>query len=164
VRDEAIALGDEIQAIFTAPFALEELDIALTGACGFALFPSSAAEPDELVRLADAALYRAKAIGRGGVAVFDAAAEHDAAIDRAAFKDALRRAVAESKIGLVFQPIVDLRTCRISGFEALARWNDPKLGPIAPSVFIPVAEQIGVIDELAGLTARGGQDRRPMAE
>jgi hypothetical protein len=74
-RDDAIALGEEIQAIFAKPFAVEGLDIRLTGACGFALFPSSATEPDELVRFADAALYRAKAVGPGGVAVFDASAE-----------------------------------------------------------------------------------------
>jgi diguanylate cyclase (GGDEF)-like protein len=78
-RDQAIALGKEIQAIFAAPFAVEGLDIALTSACGFALFPFSAAEPDDLVRLADAALYRAKAIGHGGVAVFEATAERDGA-------------------------------------------------------------------------------------
>jgi diguanylate cyclase (GGDEF)-like protein len=94
-HDEAIALGEEIQAIFTAPFAVDGRDIALTGACGFALFPASAAEPDELVRMADAALYRAKAIGRGGVAVF-AAAENDT-VARAALEDVLRRAAAESK-------------------------------------------------------------------
>jgi diguanylate cyclase (GGDEF)-like protein len=147
-RAEAITLGDEIQAIFAAPFAVDGLDIALTGACGFALFPHSAAELDELVRLADAALYRAKAIGRGGVAVYDATAESDA-VGRAALEDALRQAVAESKIDVVFQPIVDLKSGRISGFESLARWDDAVLGPIAPSVFIPVAEQVGVIDELS---------------
>lgn len=65
--------------MFAAPFALEALNIRLTGACGFALFPSSATEPDALVRLADAALYRAKAAGSGGVAVFDASAEGKAA-------------------------------------------------------------------------------------
>ena len=97
-RDEATALGDEIQAVFATPFAVDGLHIALTGACGFALFPSSAAEPDDLVRLADAALYRAKAMGRGGGVVFDATAEDDDA-GRAALEEALRRAVAESKIG-----------------------------------------------------------------
>jgi diguanylate cyclase (GGDEF)-like protein len=93
--EEAIALGEEIQAIFTAPFVVDGCDITLTGACGFALFPDSAAEPDELVRMADAALYRAKAIGRGGVAVFSTA-ENDAAA-RGALKDVLRRAAAEPK-------------------------------------------------------------------
>jgi diguanylate cyclase (GGDEF)-like protein len=146
-RDEAIAFGVEIQAMFATPFAVEAFVIPLTSACGFALFPSSAAEPDELVRLADAALYRAKACGPGGVAVFHVAAESDA-VGRATLEDALRRAVAELQIGVFFEPIVDLTTGRISGFEALARWNDATLGAIAPSVFLPVAERIGVIDEL----------------
>ncbi len=78
-RDPAIALGGEIQAIFASPFSVGGLDVALTGACGFALFPVSSAEPDDLVRLADAALYRAKATGRGGIAVFDPMAERDGA-------------------------------------------------------------------------------------
>jgi diguanylate cyclase (GGDEF)-like protein len=78
-RDEAIAFGAEIQAMFATPFSVEAFVIPLTGACGFALFPSSAAEADALVRLADAALYRAKAVGPGGVAVFDARAESKAA-------------------------------------------------------------------------------------
>jgi diguanylate cyclase (GGDEF)-like protein len=141
-RDQARAFGDEIQAIFATPFVVNGLDIALTGACGFALFPSSAAEPDELVRLADAALYRAKATGRGGVAVFDPAGENDA-VGRAPLDDALRRAVAESKIGVVLQPIVALTTGRISGFESLARWNHGALGQIAPPAFVPAAVQIG---------------------
>ena len=70
-RDGAVALGEEIQSIFAAPFVVRSLSIRLTCACGFALFPSSAVEPGELVRLADAALYRAKAAGPGGAAVFD---------------------------------------------------------------------------------------------
>jgi predicted signal transduction protein with EAL and GGDEF domain len=94
------------------------------------------------VRLADAALYRAKAIGRGGVAVFDPAAENDA-VGRAAPEDAACRAVAESKIGVVFQPIVALATGRIGGFDSLAHWNGAALGQIAPSAFVPVAGQIG---------------------
>jgi predicted signal transduction protein with EAL and GGDEF domain len=100
------------------------------------------------VRLADAALYRAKAIGRGGVAVFDRKAKSDV-VGCAPPEDALRRAVAESKIGVVFQPIVALTTGRISGFEALAHLNEAAFEPIAPSVFIPVANQIGVVDKLS---------------
>jgi len=154
-RAEAIALGDEIQAIFATPFAVGGLHIALTGACGFALFPSSAAEPDGLVRLADAALYRAKAMGRSGVTVHDATAENDP-VGHAATEDVLRRAVAEWKIDVVFQPIFDLKTGRTRGFETLARWDDAARGPIAPSVFIPIAEQVDVIDELSQQLLREG--------
>ncbi len=94
-RDEAIALGEEIQAIFATRFDGSPFGVRLSCACGFALFPMSAAEPDELVRLADAALYRAKAGGPGGAAVFDARVGGTAA-SKDAFEDALRRAAAES--------------------------------------------------------------------
>ncbi len=93
-RDEAVALGQEIQAIFATPFEAPPLGIRLTCACGFALFPSTAAEPDELVRLADAALYRAKASGPGGAAAFDTRAGRRAA-SGAAFEDTVRCALDE---------------------------------------------------------------------
>jgi diguanylate cyclase (GGDEF)-like protein len=104
-RDEAIALGEQIQAIFTTRFDVSPLGARLTCACGFALFPMSAAEPDELVRLADAALYRAKASGRGGAAVFDPRAGRTAA-SRDAFEGALRRVAAAEGAG-AFGPVVD---------------------------------------------------------
>jgi predicted signal transduction protein with EAL and GGDEF domain len=111
-RDEAIALGDEIQVIFATPFAVDGLEISLTGACGFALFPSCASEPDELVRLADAALYRAKAIGRGGVAVIDATVENQAG-DLAKVENALRQALAGSKVGeAIVAEIIERRRSR----------------------------------------------------
>jgi diguanylate cyclase (GGDEF)-like protein len=102
-RDEAVALGEEIQTIFATPFAVQPLGLRLTCACGFALFPSSAADLGELVRVADAALYRAKAIGSGGAAVLDARARGKGA-GGAARAEALRRAVAEPEIDVHFQP------------------------------------------------------------
>jgi diguanylate cyclase (GGDEF)-like protein len=107
-RDEAVALGQEIQAIFATPLAVQPLGLRLTCACGFALFPSCAAEPGELMRLADAALYRAKASGPGGAAVFDDRTGR--APDRGpAFEDAFRRAVAQSEV-VGLRPIVDFAT------------------------------------------------------
>jgi diguanylate cyclase (GGDEF)-like protein len=103
-RDEAVALGEEIQTIFAAPFDAPPL-VRLTCAYGFALFPSSAAEPGELVRLADAALYRPKGGGPGGAALFDARASR-----AAAFEDAFRRAAAEPEGVVPFRPIVDFAT------------------------------------------------------
>jgi diguanylate cyclase (GGDEF)-like protein len=101
-RDEAVALGKEIQAIFATPFEMSPLGIRLTCACGFALFPSSATEPDELVRLADAALYRAKAGGPGNAGVFDAGAGRTAALE-----NDLRRAIDGSEGA---RPFVDFAT------------------------------------------------------
>ncbi len=145
---DALAFGQDLMAVFAAPFVVEQLTIHLHGTAGFALFPASADRADELIRLADVALYRAKGSGRGGVGVFDRSDER-AAIARATLEQALHRAVAEDAIRVFFQPIVDLATGRVRGFELLARWTDPRLGAIEPSVFIPVAEQIGLIDELS---------------
>ena len=102
-RDEAVALGQEIQAIFATPFEAPPLGIRLTCACGFALFPSTAAEPDELVRLADAALYRAKASGLGDAAMFETRAGRTAARG-AVFENDLRRAIDVSESA---GPVVD---------------------------------------------------------
>jgi diguanylate cyclase (GGDEF)-like protein len=107
-RDEAIALGQEIKAIFAARFDVSPLVVRLTCACGFALFPSSAAEPDELVRLADAALYRAKAAGPGHVAVFDARAGRTAG--GGAFEDVLSRASGRSEGAVRFGPLAEYAT------------------------------------------------------
>ena len=108
-HDEAVALGQEIQTIFATLFDVSPLGVRLTCACGFALFPASAAEPGELVRLADVALYRAKASGPGGAAVLDARAGR-AAPCGADFEDAFRRAVAESEVAVPFRPIVGFAT------------------------------------------------------
>ena len=101
---EAIALGEEIQRMFAAPFAVESLSVHLTCACGFALFPLCAGEQGELVRQADAALYRAKASGRAS------AAELHPRARSAAIEKALPRAVVEPKIGAAFAQIADFAT------------------------------------------------------
>jgi diguanylate cyclase (GGDEF)-like protein len=107
-RGDAVALGEEIQSIFATPFAVQPLGVRLSCACGFALFPSSASEPGELVRVADAALYRAKAMGGGGVAAFDARAGR--AAGGGAIEDAFRRALAEAEIGVSVRPIAEFAT------------------------------------------------------
>jgi diguanylate cyclase (GGDEF)-like protein len=136
-RDSAIALGEQIRSIFATPFAVQSLSIPLTSACGFALFPSSAAEPSELVRLADAALYRAKAIGPGNVAVFDPRGGRSADCGTA-LKNAFRGAPESN--GVSSRPFVAFTAGRIRTLEQPAKHHDPSLMP-----FIPVPEGIRVI-------------------
>ena len=107
-HDAAIALGQEIQAIFATRLDVSPIGVRLSCACGFALFPSSAVEPDELVRLADAALYRAKGAGPGQVAVFDAKAGRTAG--EGAFEDVLSRASGGPGGALRFGPVVEYAT------------------------------------------------------
>ncbi len=145
---DALALARDLKSVFAAPFVVDQLTVHLQCASGFALFPASADQADELIRLADVALYRAKANGRGGFCVYDKNDEK-AARSRAELEQALHRAVANDEIAVFFQPIVDLATGRVSGFESLARWTDARLGAIEPSIFIPAAERIGLIDQLS---------------
>jgi predicted signal transduction protein with EAL and GGDEF domain len=105
----------------------------LTCACGFALFPSSAAAPGELVRAADAALYRAKAMGGADVAVVD---ERAGAEGASALQEALRRAVREAESDL--RPSSDLTTGRMVGLQSGAHCDDATPAPVAPPASIPV--------------------------
>ncbi|WP_062202009.1 sensor domain-containing protein [Demequina salsinemoris] len=102
---------------------------------------------ETLLRNADLAMYQAKARGRGRHATYEPGM-HEGAVEQFRLAEALQRAVAAGEIALAFQPIVDLRSGEVAGIEALGRWSDPELGYVPPSVFIPVAEQAGLIHEL----------------
>lgn len=141
-RDGADALGDQMRALFATPFVVHSLSIPLTSACGFALFPLSAAEPSELVRLADAALYRAKAIGPGNAAVLDPKAGRSPAFGTAS-EEAFDRAAELD--GVSCKPFVAFTTDRIRGSEQALRLHDFLLTPIASPAFIRIPERIRVI-------------------
>jgi diguanylate cyclase (GGDEF)-like protein len=102
---------------------------------------------EDIIRNADTAMYRAKALGRDRTETFHPAMRSDA-LRRLEIEDALRAAVEGHSIDVAYQPIVDLTTGAIVGFEALARWTHPHLGPVAPDVFIPAAEKLGLIGQL----------------
>ncbi|WP_052731876.1 putative bifunctional diguanylate cyclase/phosphodiesterase [Devosia geojensis] len=102
---------------------------------------------DTLMIKADLALYTAKAGGKGQIVEFHESMDTEYRL-RQRLKADLKQAIAEGGLHLVYQPIVDLRQNRVIGCEALARWNHPELGPIAPATFIPVAEETGLISDL----------------
>jgi diguanylate cyclase (GGDEF)-like protein/PAS domain S-box-containing protein len=111
---------------------------------GIALAPTDGNEPDQLLRNADMALYRAKAEGRGRHHFFQP--EMDAQMQaRHSVEVDLRKALLNGEFELYYQPLVDLATTTVSGFEALIRWNHPERGLVVPDKFIPVAEEIGLI-------------------
>jgi diguanylate cyclase (GGDEF)-like protein/PAS domain S-box-containing protein len=111
---------------------------------GIAIAPTDGREPDQLLRNADMALYRAKSEGRGTYHFFQP--EMDAQMQaRHSLELDLRKALLAGEFELCYQPLVDLDGDRVSGFEALVRWNHPQRGVIGPSDFIPVAEEIGLI-------------------
>ncbi len=120
---------------------------------GIAVAPGDGILPEVLLRNADTALYRAKAEGRGTWRFFDPGM--DASIRaRHAMGCALREALGNEEFGIRYQPIYDLRCDRVCGFEALLRWSSPTLGEVPPAEFVPVAEELGLMDAIGGWVLR----------
>ncbi|MFQ5992930.1 MAG: putative bifunctional diguanylate cyclase/phosphodiesterase, partial [Nitrospiraceae bacterium] len=141
---EATFVTDRIQKTLTLPFNLDGHEVFTTASIGIALSSTRYDRPEDLLRNADTAMYRAKAHGRACHEVFDRAM-HDHAVARLQLETDLRRAIERKELQLHYQPIVLLESGRIAGFEALVRWRHSHRGSVAPVEFIPVAEETGLI-------------------
>lgn len=146
-RDAAVhnvkKFGAAIHAALTRPYQLSGEQLEVTPSLGAALFCSVKDDPEELVKQADIALYRAKASGRNQLCFFDPLLQTEA-ITRARLVRDLRQALDNDEFSVLYQPIVDAQQ-RIQGVEALLRWFHPDHGAVPPDVFIPLAEKAGLI-------------------
>jgi diguanylate cyclase (GGDEF)-like protein/PAS domain S-box-containing protein len=142
----AIAMAERIAAVFTRPFVLETNEYFVTTSIGIAL-ASGAERPQDLIRDADAAMYRAKERGRARYELFDEIMRARA-ISRLRTENDLRRAIERDELALAYQPVVALSDLKMIGVEALLRWDHPRRGPIPPDEFIRVAEENGLIDRI----------------
>jgi len=125
----------------------EGREYRLSGCCGLAVGNPAESTASEILKRADLALYEAKQAGPGEVAVFTPFMESKNA-RRLRLERALRDPLTHADIDLVYQPIFDLGSMQVRSYEALARWEHPELGPISPAEFIPLAEQINVVEEI----------------
>jgi len=141
-HDDAAAAARRIQSVLSSPFRLARFEVGLECAIGCAIIGDDSGSGEELVRNAQFALKRAKTTGRVEV---HHAGEAACARYKLDLETELRRAIDMGDLRLAYQPIVDLGSNRISGFEALARWAHPVRGNIDPAEFIPVAEEAGLI-------------------
>lgn len=152
-EEAARARAQMLTEILSAPYDVGDRTARLSASVGCSLFYSREESTETLVSKAETALYQAKRSGRGKVVVY--AREMEEAAKRVTrIEQALRRAVAAGEVEPHFQPIVHLRTRQVVGFETLARWTDPDLGFVPPSVFIPIAEERGIIGPLSQLVLR----------
>jgi diguanylate cyclase (GGDEF)-like protein len=152
--DPARTAGQFIRAL-GEPFIIDEARIEIGATIGIARCPQDGATADRLLRAADVAMYEAKRAGRGGYRFFHA--EMDARLrERTVIEADLRAAIEGGEIEAYFQPVISLTTSAITGFEALARWNHPTRGLLPPDLFIPIAEDLGLIDELSYGILRSG--------
>jgi len=142
--DDALIVADRLLTTLAEPYGLAGYQVYCTASIGVVTSAQSHATAEETLRDADAAMYEAKAAGKGRYVLFDRAM-HTAAKHRLRTDSELRVAIANEQLFLMYQPIVSLETGRATGFEALVRWNHPERGLIMPGDFLPVAEETGLI-------------------
>jgi diguanylate cyclase (GGDEF)-like protein len=141
---EAGGLAKRVLEVMSAPFDFDGQQMAVTTSIGIAIAPTDGTDPDQLMKNADLALYRAKSEGRETYRFFEAEMDRRAQVRRALESD-LRAALLTGALELHYQPFIDLERDEVSGFEALLRWNHPERGAVSPAEFVPIAEETGLI-------------------
>jgi EAL domain-containing protein (putative c-di-GMP-specific phosphodiesterase class I) len=136
-----------VRKTLRAPITFNDREIFLTASIGLALSDTQTHRTEELVKDAELAMYHAKRIGGDRIEVFKPAMRARKT-DRLTLESELRRALEREEITILYQPIVRLEDRTVAGFEALARWDHPKMGRMSPSEFINIAEEIGLIVDL----------------
>lgn len=141
---DAGRVAERIEEALSFPINLGGAEITTSASMGIVTSSMSQEQPEQLLRSADMAMYRAKAAGRARYEMFDRAMHTDA-LAKLQLETDLRRAVERGEFRLHYQPLVSLRTGRITGLEALLRWEHPERGLVQPADFIPIAEETGLI-------------------
>ena len=142
-----VAFAETLRRTIRAPIAFNDREIFLTASMGLALADQQPHRTEEVLKDAELAMYYAKRIGGDRIEVFKPAMR-SRKTDRLAMESELRRAIEREEIVLLYQPIVRLEDRVVAGFEALARWDHPKMGRLSPAEFITIAEETGLIVDL----------------
>lgn len=144
---DATLVADRIKKELSLPFSLDEHDIFTTVSIGIALSSSGYNQPEDLLRNADMAMYRAKALGKSRHELFSSNM-HEEVLASLKLETDLWKALEKNELRVFYQPIIILETGKFSGFEALVRWEHPKRGFLPPHEFIPIAEETGLIIQI----------------
>ena len=142
--ERVAAFAESVRRTLRAPITLGEKEIFLTASIGIAMHDQKRVEAEEMVKDAEIGMYHAKRLGGDRIEAFRPALRQHGS-DLATLESDLRRALGREEIKVLYQPIVRLEDKTIAGFEALVRWDHPKLGRIPPSDFVPLAERTGLI-------------------
>jgi diguanylate cyclase (GGDEF)-like protein len=142
---EVVLIAERVSRTAGLPILLDDRETALTVSIGIAMVTDPSVPPETVIRESDAAMYRAKELGRSRYELFDEASRQRAS-ERLEMETALKHAVERSELRVLYQPKVALGTrSDVIGFEALVRWEHPERGLISPSEFIPLAEETGLV-------------------
>jgi diguanylate cyclase (GGDEF)-like protein len=140
-------LAERLIKEISEPYEIRGHQIVIGASVGIAVAPSDGRDPDQLLKNADMALYRAKEDGRGTHRFFEPEMDEKMQVRRALELD-LRKAFALKEFEVFYQPLINVKSNMVSGFEALLRWRHPQRGMVSPAEFIPLAEEIGLIGQI----------------
>jgi diguanylate cyclase (GGDEF)-like protein/PAS domain S-box-containing protein len=146
-REKVAELATRIVNAISEPYHIDDKVLAISGSVGLATAPHDAEDPEHLLKYADLALYCAKTEGGGVFRLFEPHMDLQLQAKRALELD-LRTAFANDEFRLHYQPSIDIVSNKVTGFEALLRWNHPERGEISPTEFVPIAENIGLISQI----------------
>jgi diguanylate cyclase (GGDEF)-like protein len=151
--DDATSLASRLIDVLSAPYSVSGHQVVVGTSIGIAVLPGDGDDPDLLLKNADLALYRAKEEGRGRYRFFEP--EMDARMQaRRALELDLRKALANGEFEVFYQPLINIQTRSITGFEALVRWHHPERGLVQPNDFVSMAEEMGLIVPLGKFVLR----------
>ncbi len=144
---DAVELAERLLLALREPLQLGTMEVTASASIGITFSSIGYTQPEDMLRDADIAMYRAKTEGKARYALFDVQL-HTEVANRVRLEAELRLALPQRALSVAYQPLVDLRTGELRGFEALSRWTHPVLGPVSPAAFIPIAEESGLITQL----------------
>jgi diguanylate cyclase (GGDEF)-like protein len=151
--DDAAELAFSMVTATAGRVDVDTTHVFVTAAVGYVIAPCDGDTDDELLRRVDLAVEKAKEAGDPVALAFDPEMDQEVSY-RHTIENALRSAIAEGRIDVAYQPLMDPSGSQVLGVEALARWTDPELGAVSPEIFIPLAEETGLIQDIGGLVLR----------